>query len=136
MKGAAGGVRYGVGVVRFRRSIGVLSIAASALAATFAGACSGATGPTTSADPVLAKGQEIHNGRCASCHGINGEGGTGKKLNDGVVTSQLPSVAAHKKIVQDGISGTPMAAWKDILTPEEIDAVVRYQREVLDKIRS
>ena len=105
----------------------------AAFALSLAASCA-SDATATQTDPVLAKGQEVHNSRCASCHGIKGEGGTGKKLNNGVVTQQLPNIADHVRIVNKGIPGTPMPSWEGVLTPEEITAVVRYQREVLAKI--
>lgn len=96
-------------------------------------ACGGDTA-SSQKDPVLAKGEQIHRGRCAACHGVKGGGGTGKQLNGGAISRDLPDAAEHRRIVADGVPDTAMAAWKDVLTAEEIDAVVRYQREVIDKI--
>lgn len=109
-------------------------VAAALLAVGLGLAACGTDGPATPTDPVLAKGEQIHRGRCAACHGVRGQGGTGRKLNNGAVTKELPDVADHTRIVREGIPGSAMAAWKDVLTPDEIDAVVRYQREVIAKL--
>jgi len=62
---------------------------------------------------------------------VDGDGGLGKKLNGGQVTRDLPDPADHIRVVTNGVKGTTMAAWGETLTAEEIQAVVRYQREVL-----
>ena len=107
-----------------------MGVTLALVAGGVAAGCGGDSVPAPT-DPVLARGKEIHDGRCASCHGIKGQGATGKRLSNGQVTRDLPNVADHIRIVNDGLKGTPMPAWKDVLSPEDIEAVVRYQREVL-----
>jgi mono/diheme cytochrome c family protein len=107
----------------------------------------------TITDPVVAQGQDIFAARCASCHGASGEGGTGRPLADSV-TDTFPDIADHIAFVHKGSfpEGTPygnpdrpggqhiarsqgfgqMPAWEGVLTDDEIIAVVRYEREVLD----
>lgn len=107
----------------------------------------------TITDPVVAEGQHIYETNCASCHGAAGQGGSGRPLRD-AVTLTFPDIADHIAFVADGspAEGTPygdpgavggqhiarsqgfgtMPAWRDVLTEEEILAVVRYEREVLD----
>lgn len=104
-------------------------------------------------DPEVALGQELYEANCASCHGAGGEGGSGRPLADSV-TLTFPSFEDHFAFVLEGspAEGTPygnpdrpggqhiarsqgfgtMPAWGGTLTEEEIRAVVRYEREVLD----
>ena len=109
-------------------------VATAVVAVLAVAAGCGSDSVATPSDPVLARGQEIHQTRCAACHGIRGQGGTGKKLNDGLILQNRPTVEDHRAVVTEGLKGTAMVPFKDSLTPADIDAVVRYQREVLAKI--
>lgn len=104
-------------------------------------------------DPEVAEGEHIYEANCASCHGASGQGGSGRPLRDSV-TLTFPSFEDHFAFVLNGSppEGTPygdpgavggqhiarsqgfgtMPAWEGTLTEEEIRAVVRYEREVLD----
>jgi cytochrome c oxidase subunit 2 len=81
-------------------------------------------------DPALASGQQVYQARCASCHGLTGNGGLGPPIA-GIVTERYPDVADNIAVVANGIPGTSMRAFDTILSPEEITAVVRYTRESL-----
>jgi mono/diheme cytochrome c family protein len=105
------------------------------------------TTPAGPADPELAMGQQVYAANCASCHGSNGEGGTGRPLADVVKT--FPTKADQILWVHLGSpdKGTPygdpslnrtagqggyttkMPAFRDVLSNEQIAAVVRYERE-------
>lgn len=87
-------------------------------------------GPATPSDPVLAQGQQIYTARCASCHGVAGGGGIGPALA-GRMTERFPDVADQVALLTNGVQGTSMRAFGDVLTAAEIDAVVRYTRESL-----
>ncbi len=82
-------------------------------------------------DAELEQGSRVWLQRCSSCHGVDGAGGIGPKLSDGLVVDNYPDAAVEKSIVQNGLNGNKMPAFTDILSDEEIDAVVRYTREVL-----
>ncbi len=99
-----------------------------ALAAVVVG-CVDPPPEVTSGDPILVEGREIYGRSCASCHGSAGEGGVGAKLDDGLVVGQFPEIGDQIDLVTDGKNNMP--AFDDRLTPEEIEAVVRYTREVL-----
>jgi mono/diheme cytochrome c family protein len=73
-----------------------------------------------------ADGEEIYQERCASCHGGDGSGASGPSL-EGV--AERLSLDEHREIVERGKGSMP--SWDDTLSPEEIDAVVDYQRSVL-----
>jgi mono/diheme cytochrome c family protein len=109
--------------------------------------------PAETLDPELALGKQIFADSCASCHGGGGEGGTGRPLANQVLLT-FPNKADHLAWVRGGspAAGTPygdparpggqrvsqtggfgaMPAFEGTLTEEEIAAVVRYEREVLD----
>jgi mono/diheme cytochrome c family protein len=103
-------------------------------------------------DPVLLQGQEIFATQCSGCHGAGGEGGTGRPLA-GQALLTFPTIDEHIAWVTNGspAKGTPygdpdrpggqhvsqdswgaMPAFGNVLTAEEILAVTRYEREVLN----
>ncbi len=98
------------------------------------GACSpsapevpvGADGRT---DPVLVQGRDLYQANCVQCHGSGGGGGRGPQLNGGTVAASYPDTAAQIELVTNGKGAMP--AFGGRLEPAEIEAVVRYTREVL-----
>jgi mono/diheme cytochrome c family protein len=112
-----------------RRAVAALA----ALACVLLGACSNEDAPDMtseqSSDPVLALGRDVYGDNCARCHGDAGGGGAGPKLSDGKVVEHFPDPAAQAEVIRKGRGAMP--AWDSKLTPDEIDAVVRYTREVL-----
>ncbi|HCB34022.1 MAG TPA: hypothetical protein DEP66_04150 [Acidimicrobiaceae bacterium] len=97
-------------------------------------ACGGESGPAQPDVPltlppspisaeVLALGRAVHNGTCAVCHGRNGEGGIGPALTG--VAARL-TTADHLSVVQFGRG--EMQAFRNLIDPAEIIAVVAYQR--------
>ena len=108
-----------------RRLLPILFVSVALLAA-----CSEDTPAAPAEDDELVLGQDIYARSCGSCHGAGGGGGIGPKLA-GQVAEKYPDVADHRAVVVDGISGKNMPAFGGTLTDEEIDAVVRYEREVL-----
>ncbi len=96
--------------------------------ATFVAACGGQSTPATPSDPVLAQGQQIYNANCSSCHGKGGGGGLGPKLA-GVVAARFPDIADQEAVISQGRDQMPSFSKK--LTADEINAVARYEREVL-----
>jgi mono/diheme cytochrome c family protein len=82
-------------------------------------------------------GKHIYSSRCKVCHG---EGGDGKSFASGVLnppprdftsTRSKQELTAERMIqsAMNGRPGTAMMAWKDILTNEEIRAVVHFIRQ-------
>ena len=108
-----------------------------ALVATIAlaGACSQEGAPEVpdgadgSQDPVLVEGREIWSDNCARCHGGSGGGGSGPALSDGRAVEAYPDAAEMQAVISEGRSAMP--AFGGSLTPEEIEAVTAYVREVL-----
>ena len=72
-------------------------------------------------------GRDVYADNCAACHGQNGGGGMGPKLAGGAVVESYPDEVDHRAVVVNGRGAMP--AWGDKLSDEEIDAVVRYERE-------
>ncbi len=79
-------------------------------------------------DAQLVEGQDIYARSCASCHGVSGQGGRGSKLA-GTVSSTYPDIDDQIAVVTDGRNSMP--AFGGRLSDDEIEAVVRYTREVL-----
>lgn len=73
-------------------------------------------------------GAETFASTCASCHGAQGEGGVGPAFAG--IRERYPDVADHVQIVVDGRGQMP--SFGPALTDTQVDAVVAYEREVLD----
>lgn len=65
---------------------------------------------------------------CARCRGARGERGFWPRLV-GRVAQRYPHIEDQKNVVRNGRGAMP--SWAGTLSPAEIDAVVRYEREVL-----
>ncbi|MCU0270189.1 MAG: cytochrome c [Acidimicrobiales bacterium] len=102
-----------------------LLVALSAVPLGALAACS-SDAPQRPSDPVLAQGYDVYQARCAACHGNEGEGGAGLNLQK--VEERLTQ-EQHVEVVTNGRSSMP--AYESVLSPEEIQAVVRYERESL-----
>lgn len=72
-------------------------------------------------------GKTIYAEQCASCHGVNGEGGTGTALGNPAMLS-LTTDGFLRYAIEHGREGTDMRAYGDELTPEEIDGVTAFLR--------
>jgi mono/diheme cytochrome c family protein len=86
-------------------------------------------GPDGAPDAELVLGREVYAARCASCHGESGGGGAGPSVRGERIVERYPDIADQIAVVADGRNGMP--AFEDVLSPEQIEAVVRYTREVL-----
>lgn len=82
-----------------------------------------------SVDPVLELGREVWGDQCSRCHGSDGGGRSGPRLNGGRVIERFPDPADQVDLVVQGRGGMP--GFGERLSAEEIDAVVAYTREVL-----
>ncbi|WP_158637167.1 c-type cytochrome [Arenimonas daejeonensis] len=81
-------------------------------------------------DPVAgdaALGARVYAENCASCHGANGEGGTGTALGNPVMLGLTPDRFLRHAIAE-GRDGTPMPAFKDTLSAGELDGVTAFLR--------
>jgi len=103
--------------------------------------------PDVEATGVLQHGAEIYAQRCSSCHGANGGGGSGYKLDDGEVMVTFPHLEDMVEWITKGSDGfgvgNPygasergrivaggMPAFGDVLNAEEIISVVLHERAV------
>lgn len=91
---------------------------------------SGAERVKLSEDPVegnVERGGQVYQQHCASCHGKNGEGVTAPALGN-------QSALAHNKdefiryAIEKGREDTPMQAYENVLSQEDIDNVTAYIR--------
>jgi mono/diheme cytochrome c family protein len=105
------------------RCLGPLAGAAGALALCSVVAGCGGGGE---ARPTTGKG--IYEAHCATCHGVDGQGGVGPELA-GVVVDKYPNIEDQIAIVTNGKGEMP--SWRDKLTPKEIRKVVDYTRTEL-----
>ncbi|MEO0493228.1 MAG: cytochrome c [Actinomycetota bacterium] len=106
------------------------------LAVVTLGACAGESpevplGPDGAPDEELSLGRDVYSRRCANCHGAGGGGGTGPKLSEGQVVVDYPDPADQRAVIANGRNAMP--AFSGSLSTAEIDAVVRYTREVLSQ---
>ena len=74
---------------------------------------------------ALNTGKDIFATRCLACHGDKGQGLIGPNLTDDhwIHGGSLKDI---QKTVREGVLSKGMIAWKDQLTPEQIDAVVAF----------
>ncbi len=112
--------------------VGATLVFALALGACSPGAPEVPLGADGRPDPVLAQGRDLYQGNCVQCHGGSGGGGRGPQLNGGAVVADYPDIADQIDLVTNGKGGMP--AYGGRLEPAEIEAVVRYTREVLADI--
>jgi cytochrome c oxidase cbb3-type subunit 3 len=94
-----------------------------------------------SADALVEKGRAVYNFRCYFCHGYSGDARTlastymERKPRDfqSAAASDYPTPRLAAA-VRDGVPGTPMKAFRGILTADEIAAVAAFVRsEFLEK---
>gem|GEM_PF-1235079 len=78
------------------------------------------------ADPELRAGAEVYRARCASCHGADGAGAIGPSLSE--IETRLDD-NAQREVVVTGRNTMP--SFGNTLSESDIDAVVRYVREIL-----
>ncbi|HEY7135799.1 MAG TPA: cytochrome c [Acidimicrobiia bacterium] len=118
----------------------VLLLLATAAASLSLGACGGdgaakrkpqppALTGMQAGDRQLVQGRAVYGKYCAECHGVRGEGGTGPELAGGRTTKDFVTPAQQADVVEHGRNTMP--GFQGILSRNQIDAVVRYQREAL-----
>jgi cytochrome c6 len=82
---------------------------------------------TLSLSAFAADGAAIYKGKCAMCHGANGEGKPAMKTSDlGAAATQSKTDAQLTEITAKGAGKMP--AYEGKLSKEEIDAVVKFVR--------
>jgi mono/diheme cytochrome c family protein/rhodanese-related sulfurtransferase len=75
----------------------------------------------------VALGAKVYADNCASCHGAQGEGGSGTALGNPTMLALTPD-AFIRHTIENGRDGTPMQAFRDTLSPAQIDAVTAFIR--------
>jgi cytochrome c oxidase cbb3-type subunit 3 len=73
-----------------------------------------------------AEGQAVFAGKCAACHGAEGQGLIGPNLTDKFWIHGKGLRADILKTVSDGVVEKGMPAWAAMLKEEELFAVVGY----------
>lgn len=83
-------------------------------------------------DDLYARGEEVYNTACISCHQLNGMGlpPVFPAINGSVIATG--PVADHMDMVLNGRPGTAMVAYKDQLNDVDVAAVITYQRNAWD----
>lgn len=81
-----------------------------------------------SLDEAKKVGEEVYTARCAACHQVTGEGlpPMFPALKGSKIAADKARVADHIHIVQNGKNAMP--AWKGMLSPKEMAAVITYER--------
>lgn len=110
--------------------------------AILAGASAALIGQATPAAP---DGREIYGTKCATCHGLDGRGNgpaashlairprdltTGTYKLRSTPSGSLPTDDDIFRVVSDGVPGTSMIAWKDVLAEPQRRAVVSYVKSL------
>jgi mono/diheme cytochrome c family protein len=85
--------------------------------------------PEITTGSVALTGDKIYADVCAQCHGPNGEGGVGPSLQ----AAQFQSQNSDQDIfdtINLGHKATPMIAWGEILTTQQIQQLVKFIRRL------
>ncbi len=109
-----------------RRSPLRASLAAMFAAIMLLSACAQEIALPDDADEELILGSDIYRASCARCHGADGGGGIGRSLR-GVEQRLAPD--EQFDVVYNGRNQMPR--FSQTLSESDIEAVVRYQREIL-----
>ncbi len=77
---------------------------------------------------LMRRGQEVYTGQCATCHQLDGNGlaPAFPAVAGSAVATGPPEVSID--LVVNGVEGTAMQAWGNMLSPVDIAAVVTYLR--------
>lgn len=84
--------------------------------------------------PQERRGESLFQANCAFCHAADGTGGNWigaflephpRNLTDPAAMAGMTR-ARLKQAIREGVAGTPMSSWKQVLSDDEIDAVVAY----------
>jgi mono/diheme cytochrome c family protein len=128
-------------VVRCRHAIAVVLAMAGVIGVVACGGTS-SSGPSGAAplptgaqvhDATLLAGRKVFSAECASCHGTHGQGGVGPTFNDGRLLHDYPNLEDQVTFVSKGKGVMP--AFAGILTHQQIETVVAYERQVLSRPR-
>ncbi len=83
-------------------------------------------------DKQLALGEKIYKSKCFACHSIEGRGSAGPNLTDSY-WKYVNSEEDLYNVIANGKKGTMMMAYKNYLSPEELQAVFTYLKTLIGK---
>ena len=89
-------------------------------------------GSGPSAEELLAAGGKVYKNFCASCHLENGGGSIGPNLTDDYWIHGA-STQAITQVIEAGVLDKGMPAWKGVLKPGDITAVVVFVESLKGK---
>ncbi len=80
---------------------------------------------------LLARGEEVYQRNCVSCHQANGKGIPG--MFPSIHGSEIATgdIVRHLQTVMDGVEGSPMQAFGSSLSDIDLASVITYQRNDL-----
>jgi mono/diheme cytochrome c family protein len=84
---------------------------------------------TPAAAEAARTGAEVYSDVCAQCHGPKGEGGVGPALSDPKFQSDTTDQEIFDTISK-GHKSTPMIAWGEVLTSDQIQQLVAFIRQL------
>ena len=80
---------------------------------------------------LMARGEEVYGRNCVGCHQAQGQGIEGlfpPIAGSGVATGDI---VRHLETVMNGVEGTPMKSYSDVLSDIDLAAVITFQRNSL-----
>lgn len=77
-------------------------------------------------EELMSEGKAVYDGKCAACHGGEGQGGVGPAIKGSAVA--MGSLEQHLNIGVNGVPGTAMQAFGQQINDVEMAAVITYQR--------
>ena len=80
---------------------------------------------------LMARGADVYGQNCVSCHQKNGKGIPG--MFPAIAGSDIATgdIVRHLNTILEGVDGTPMQSFSDILSDVDLAAVVTFQRNSL-----
>lgn len=75
---------------------------------------------------MIQKGEATYTARCAVCHGSNLEGKIGPNLSDATWKNGTGTPKEIFQIIREGVPANGMPPWKDILSEDEVYAVLGF----------
>lgn len=74
---------------------------------------------------IIAQGAQVYAGKCAACHGPDGQGLVGPNLTD-AFWIHGGSVVDIRNVILNGVVEKGMLAWRGILSDQEVNAAVAF----------
>jgi cytochrome c oxidase cbb3-type subunit 3 len=90
--------------------------------------------PLHSPTPAQLRGQRLFQENCAFCHAADGTGKNwigsflephARDLTDPAFRARM-SKEHYRQVIREGLAGTSMPAWKDVLSPEAVEDLIAY----------